>query len=319
MKGCNFILSELYFNKRVYKGAGIIMIKTVVIGYGNIGIAVLEALSQSPDFAVAGVVETNMDLSKIKIDYPIVDNIDKLSDFNVAILCTPSRVVPIVAESLLNKGIYTVDAYDIHSGICDLRGKLDKVAKKSKVASIIAAGWDPGTDSIVRALMEVMAPKGITYTDFGPGMSMGHSVVARSVEGVKNALSMTIPLGTGVHRRMVYVELKDGADFAKVSKLIKEDDYFKHDETHVIQVPDVSALIDKGHGVDITRKGVSGITQNQNIGFRMSVNNPALTAQILVSCARAVVKQAPGCYTMLEVPLIDMLSGDKESLIHRLV
>lgn len=103
---------------------------------------------------------------------------------------------------------------------------------------------------------------------------MGHSVVARSVEGVKNALSMTIPLGTGVHRRMVYVELKDGADFAKVSKLIKEDDYFIHDETHVIQVPDVSALIDKGHGVNITRKGVSVLLRIRISGLECPLTIP---------------------------------------------
>ena len=31
--------------------------------------------------------------------------------------------------------------------------------------------------------MMAMAPKGLTYTNFGPGMSMGHSVVARSKKG----------------------------------------------------------------------------------------------------------------------------------------
>ncbi len=76
---------------------------------------------------------------------------------------------------------------------------------------------------------------------------------------------------------------------------------------------------DKGHGVNISRKGVSGITHNQNIKFAMSINNPALTGQVLVSCARAVVKQAPGCYTMIEIPLIDMIPGDRESIIRRLV
>ena len=58
--------------------------------------------------------------------------------------------------------------------------------------------------------MQAMAPKGLTYTNFGPGMSMGHSVAAKAIPGVKDALSMTIPLGTGVHRRMVYVELERG-------------------------------------------------------------------------------------------------------------
>ena len=35
---------------------------------------------------------------------------------------------------------------------------------------------------------------------------MGHSVAVKAIEGVKDALSITIPVGTGIHRRMVYVE-----------------------------------------------------------------------------------------------------------------
>ena len=33
----------------------------------------------------------------------------------------------------------------------------------------------------------------------------------------------------------------------------------------------------------------------------MSINNPALTAQMLVNVARASFKQAPGAYTMIEI------------------
>ncbi|MFA5153847.1 MAG: diaminopimelate dehydrogenase [Clostridia bacterium] len=295
------------------------MIRTVIVGFGNIGESVLEALQKSPDFSIVGIVVTSSHLLNIEIDFPVADDINKFEDIQVAILCTPSRMIPLLAESILSKGINTVDAYDMHSGIYELRDKLDKVAKQNNTASITAAGWDPGTDSAVRALMEIMAPKGITYTDFGPGMSMGHSVAAKAIKGVKNALSMTIPLGTGLHRRVVYVELNDDADFIGVSKLIKEDDYFAHDEIHVIQVSDIKALEDKGHGVNISRKGVSGIAHNQNMKFAMSINNPALTGQILVACARAVVKQSPGCYTMIEIPLIDMIQGDRESIIRRLV
>lgn len=295
------------------------MIRAAIVGFGNIGASVLDALQADSDFTVAGIVETNLDLIKTQPAFPVVSDIENLENIDVAILCTPSRIVPKLAESILSQGIYTVDAYDIHTGIYDLHECLDKVAKRHKTASIIAAGWDPGTDSVVRALLRVMTPKGITHTDFGPGMSMGHTVAAKAINGVKNALSMTIPLGAGIHRRMVYVELDKSADFKEVSEAIKQDDYFVHDETHVIQVSEIDDLMDKGHGVHITRKGVSGITHNQNIGFSMSINNPALTGQILVSCARAVVKQTPGCYTMIEIPLIDLLPGDKESLIRHLV
>lgn len=294
------------------------MIRAAVIGYGNIGHAVLEALSASKDFEIAGVVSRSLAADALGTT-PVVRDIGELKDVAVAILCTPSRTVPDLAASLLEKGICTVDSYDIHTTVYEVHQRLDAVAKAHGSASVMSAGWDPGTDSMVRAILEAMAPKGITYTNFGPGMSMGHTVAVKAIDGVKDALSMTIPLGTGIHRRMVYVALQEGYAFEKVAQAIKEDAYFAHDETHVMQVADVDALKDMGHGVDLVRKGVSGATHSQRIGFTMEINNPALTGQILVAAARAVTKQAPGCYTMIELPPIALLEGEKEDLIRRLV
>jgi len=44
-----------------------------------------------------------------------------------------------------------------------------------------------------------------------------------------------------------------------------------------------------------------------------------LTSQVMVSSARAVVRQDPGCYTMIDIPVIDFLSEEKDSLIKSLV
>jgi len=295
--------------------------RAAIIGYGNIGQYVLQALQAAPDFEVAGVVrrtlteKTPLELTHI----PVVTDIRQLKDVQIAVLCTPTRSVEAYAKEYLSMGINTVDSFDIHGGIVELRATLDKVAKANNAVSVISAGWDPGSDSLVRALMEAAVPKGVTYTNFGPGMSMGHTVCVKSKPGVKAALSMTIPLGTSVHRRMVYIELEEGYDFDKVAASIKEDAYFSHDDTHIQQVDDVDALIDMGHGVNLTRKGVSGQTQNQLMEFNMKINNPALTAQILISVARASMKMAPGAYTMIEIPVIDMLYGNKEDLIRKLV
>lgn len=295
-------------------------IRAAIVGYGNIGHFVLDALIAAPDFEVAGIVrrDANNIPDELK-KYKVVSSISELDNVDVAVLSTPTRSVEKFAIECLKLGINTVDSYDIHGGIVDLRRSLDKVAKENKRVSIISAGWDPGTDSMIRSIMEFMAPKGITYTNFGPGMSMGHSVAAKAIEGVKDALSMTIPLGTGVHRRMVYIELEEGCDFEKVAATLKADDYFAHDETHVKQVESVDALKDMGHGVNMVRKGVSGNTQNQLLEFDMKINNPALTAQVLVAAARAAMKQQAGAYTMIEVPVIDYIYGDREDLIRKLV
>ena len=295
------------------------MIKAVIVGYGNIGQFTLDALKAAGDFEIAGIVRR--DATNVPDELKGYKVVSELGDVeaDVAILCTPTRKVEEYAKKALALGMNTVDSFDIHTGIADLRRSLDDEAKKHGKVSVISAGWDPGSDSVVRALLQACAPKGITYTNFGPGMSMGHTVAVKAIEGVKAALSMTIPLGTGIHRRMVYVELLDGYKLEDVAEAIKADPYFASDETHVIEVASVDDVKDMGHGVNMVRKGVSGTTQNQRFEFDMSINNPALTAQILVGAARASMKQRPGAYTMIETPVIDLLEGEREDLIRQLV
>lgn len=296
-------------------------IRAAVVGYGNIGHYTVQALEAAPDFEIAGIVRRQgaenrpEELAK----YPVVKDIRELTDVDVAVLATPTRKVEAYAKEILALGINTVDSFDIHTQIVDLRRSLNATAKEHGAVSVISAGWDPGSDSVVRTMLQAIAPKGITYTNFGPGMSMGHTVAVKAIEGVKKALSMTIPTGTGIHRRMVYIELEDGYDFNTVAAAIKTDPYFASDETHVNLVPSVDDVIDMGHGVNLTRKGVSGKTQNQLFEFNMRINNPALTGQVLVCAARAAMRQQPGCYTLVEVPVIDLLPGDREENIRHLV
>ena len=296
-------------------------IRAAVVGYGNIGRYALEALQEAPDFEIAGIVRRRgaEDCPKELEGYCVVKDIRELENVDVAILATPTRSVEAYAKKILALGINTVDSFDIHTQIVQLRRTLDAAAKAGGAVSIISAGWDPGSDSVVRTLMESLAPKGISYTNFGPGRSMGHSVAVRAIAGVRDALSVTIPLGTGIHRRMVYVELEEGAVFETVKQAILTDPYFVNDETHVQQVPCVKELNDVGHGVNLVRKGVSGQTHNQLFEFNMKINNPALTAQVLVNVARASMRQQPGCYTMIEIPVIDLLPGDREEIVAHLV
>ena len=296
-------------------------IKVAIVGYGNIGRYALQAIEAAPDMECAGVVRRKgaEDKPAELADYPVVRSIKELAGVQVAILATPTRRVEAYARECLALGINTVDSFDIHTQIVELRRSLDAEAKAHGAVSVVSAGWDPGSDSIVRTLMESLAPKGVSYTNFGPGRSMGHSVAVRAIEGVKDALSVTIPLGTGIHRRMVYVELLPGHDLATVAAAIKAGPYFVNDESHVQQVGSVDALNDVGHGVNLVRKGVSGATHNQLFEFNMRINNPALTAQVLVNVARASLRQQPGAYTMIELPVIDMLPGDREDIIRHLV
>ncbi len=294
--------------------------KVAIVGYGNIGRYVLDSVLEAPDMELVGIVRRSVENIPAELrGYKVVSDIAELGHVDVAILATPTRHVEENAAKYLAAGVNTVDSFDIHGSIPALRKHLGEVAREHGTVAVISAGWDPGSDSIVRALMEAAAPKGVTYTNFGPGMSMGHSVCVRSKEGVKDALSMTIPLGTGIHRRMVYVELLPGAKLEEVAAAVKADPYFASDETHVIQVDSVDAVRDMGHGVNMTRKGTSGRTPSQRLEFNMAINNPALTAQILVGAARAAMRQKPGCYTMIEIPVVDLLPGSREDNVAHLV
>ncbi|MBP1656138.1 MAG: diaminopimelate dehydrogenase [Bacteroidetes bacterium] len=303
--------------------------RVAVLGYGNVGRCAVESVLVEPDMELIGIIEVPEVVSKscayserdpiVLQKTRIVADVSELASVDVAILSCPSRVVRDTAKAMLQRGIRTVDSFDMHHDIPALRKELDAVAKEHKTVSILSAGWDPGIDSVIRGWFQAMAPRGITYTNYGPGLSMGHSVAVRSIAGVQDAISITVPAGMGVHRRMVYVQLKPGAVFEKVEAAIKKDPYFVKDRTYVFQVDDVSLLMDTGHGVLLERNGVSGVTHNQSMRFQLKVNNPALTAQVMVSAARAAMKQQPGCYTMIELPVVDFLYGDVDSFVTRLV
>lgn len=287
------------------------MIKVAIFGYGNIGRAAESAVQKAPDMTLAGVFHHD-EAEKLIAAHP-----------DVALLCTPTRDVREWAPCFLREGICTVDSFDIHGEILSLTEALHPLAWEGKAVAIVSAGWDPGSDSMIRTLMTALVPEGEGYTNFGPGRSMGHTVAAKAVPGVKDALSMTLPAGKGKHNRHVYIELEDGYDFNEVKAAILRDDYFAHDDTEIEQVPSVAALNTTNHGVHIERNGLSGDTPDQQLDFTMRINNPALTGQMMTSCARAACRMRErgewGCYTTIELRPIDLLPMNREEAIRGMV
>lgn len=294
--------------------------RVAIVGHGNIGRFAVEALAAAPDLELAGVIRRQADHPPgLAPTIPVVTDLAALAPVDAVLLCMPSRTIPEQAAHYLRQGVDTIDCYDEHDILVDMRRDLDEIAKTQGRVAMVAAGWDPGTDSLVRVLFEVMAPRGVSVTSFGPGTSMGHSTLVRNLPGVRDALSITIPIGDGSHRRLVYIELEAGRTLAEIEAAIKADPYFKHDQTRLVAVPSVEPLLDVGHAVHIERKGVSGQTHNQRFSYTMHIHNPALTAQVMVAAARAAGRQAPGAYTLPEVPLLDLMAGDREQLLRRLV
>ena len=102
------------------------MIKAAIVGFGNIGHAVYEALGTCGDIHLAGIVSGSLAPGSLK-NVPVVREIHNLDRVDVAILCAPSRLVPDMAAGLLKQGICTVDSYDIHSSVYEVRQRLDGV------------------------------------------------------------------------------------------------------------------------------------------------------------------------------------------------
>ncbi|MCD6144322.1 diaminopimelate dehydrogenase [Thermococcus sp.] len=306
-------------------------IKIGIIGFGNVGQYAYLGVEEQKDMEVRGIFVRDVQKYKEKymqsypkaceLMYSLTEIPSLKEELDVCLLCIPSRSVPETTFSLLKLGINTTDSYDIHNKIWEYKEKATSIAKENNSVAIISAGWDPGTDSVIRFLMELIAPNGITFTNFGPGMSMGHSTALKAFEEVIDAVSYTIPKGNGLHMRLVYILPKENADRKTLEQKIKQDPYFIHDETHVKFVStyeELERVKSEGHGVLLERYGKTIGSPNQVLKFNMKVNNPATTAQVMVSSARSTMKLPPGAYTLLEIPLITLVDSLPEEVIKRL-
>lgn len=288
--------------------------KIIVVGLGNTGKYTISVLKDSADMECIGVIRRNpsAELFEGVKQYASLNDLPQKPD--CAILCVPSKLMPDTAKTYLQAGISVVDSFDIHSEIAYTVSMLDAVAKANNCACIVSAGWDPGTDSMIRAVFKTLAPKADIYTSFGPGMSMGHSVVARSVKGVADAISITLPLGMGKHKRHVYVKPDGTQTKEEIYKNMKADNYFAHDELEIEIVPDLTPYKNANHGGMVEMQ-----YKETKAKFAMTVNNPQATACVMAACARAALRMAPGAYTVIDLPLVKLLEGDRIDNIKKLV
>ena len=116
-------------------------IRAAIVGYGNIGRYVLEALQAAPDFEVAGVIRRNPNEVPAELQaYTVTDSITKLQDVDVAILATPTRKVEEYAKEILAMAS-TPWMFDFIR--IALRRSLDSVAKAHNAVQS-SCRWDPG-------------------------------------------------------------------------------------------------------------------------------------------------------------------------------
>ncbi len=295
--------------------------RVAVVGYGNVGRSAVAAVESAPDMRLAGLIRRKAERpDELTEGVPVLSTLKDLPEVDAAVLAIPTRQVTDYASEYLQAGICTADSYDLHGqDMVEHVQELNHCARAGDAAAVTGAGWDPGIDSVVRMLMWAMASRGLMHTNFGPGISLGHSTACRNITGVRDAVSYTIPVGSGVHRREVYIQLEPDADLSSVRREIEEDPYFARDDTVIRAVEDVDEVMDLGHGGCVEHRGSSADAHNTTVQFKLRGTNPAVTAEVMVHGIRAAMRMSPGAYTLADVPPVYLLPGEREDHIRDLM
>lgn len=327
-------------------------IKVAIVGYGNIGKGVQKALAKNPDMRLVVILTRRPeDVKKEVGDVPVVGmtsyGLDVLPsrlrktgiDIDVAILCGGSKKDLPAQGPLLAGRFNVVDSFDTHAKIPDYSQEVDSRAREGKKVAVFSAGWDPGIFSLMRVLFDAVLPESSTYTFWGPGVSQGHSDAARKVEGVLDARQYTLPIEEAIakvragenpkftkremHRRLVYVVPKPGADLEKIRQDITSmPDYFADYDTRVeftISEAVAGEHSSFPHGGFVFASGLTGENNKQLLEFQCKLeSNPEFTGSILVACARAAVRLNQegyiGAFTMLDFPVSYLSPHPTETL-----
>lgn len=307
-------------------------IRIGIVGYGNLGRGVEQAIKQNPGMELVAVF-TRREPGKITlaIKSATVHSVDEApsmqSAIDVMILCGGS------ATDLPKQGpafaalFNTVDSFDTHAKIPEYFSNVDVAAKKNGHVAIISVGWDPGMFSINRLYAESILPEGFHYTFWGKGVSQGHTDAIRRVKGVKNAIQYTVPIENALaavrsgtnpqlttrekHRRECFVVLEEDADMEYVEKTIKNmPDYFADYDTvvHFISEYELRKNHSKmNHGGFVLRSGRTGAGNKHIIEYSLKLDsNPEFTGNVLICYARAAYRLAlsgdKGAKTVFDIP-----------------
>ena len=327
------------------------MIRIGIMGYGNLGRGVENAIRHNPDTELAAVF-TRRDPASLKIateNVPVV-SAAKAAEWkdriDVLILCGGSatdlpKMTPEYA-ALFN----VVDSFDTHARIPEHFRNVDEASKKAGKTSVISIGWDPGLFSLNRVLGDAILPGSRNYTFWGKGVSQGHSDAIRRIPGVKNAKQYTIPVEKAIeeiragktpeltarekHTRECFVVLKDGADPKAVETAIKTmPNYFADYDTTVHFISDEefkknhSGMAHGGFVLTSGRTGKDG-ENGHVIEYRLKLDsNPEFTSSALLCYARAAFrlnqKGESGCRTILDIPAALLSPKSHEELISTLL
>ena len=288
-------------------------IRIGIVGYGNIGRGVEQAIKRNEDMELAAVF-TRRDPASVKVatEGAKVVHMDDMLSMKGDVLCGGSATdLPVMGPEIA-ANFNTIDSFDTHAKIPEYFANVDKAAKEGNNISIISVGWDPGMFSLNRLYAESILVQGSTYTFWGKGVSQGHSDAIRRIPGVKNAIQYTVPVDEAVdqvrsgsepklttrdkHTRECYVVAQEGANKAEIENAIKTmPNYFDEYNTTVHFISEEELKRDHSkmpHGGFVIRTGETGEEGNKHvIEYSLKLDsNPEFTASVLIAYARAAYR-----------------------------
>ena len=277
------------------------------MGLGRLGAACARAVAGAPGLALGAIVRRTESLALPLPEGvprgPSICEVGDLRDVDVALVCVPRERVADTVRELLSRGVPVVECSRVHAqAFRDHVEAIHREAQRHRCPAILGAGWDPGALPLLRGWLALLAPKGRTETRPRPAASLHHTLAARNVAGVRDALCTELRARDGRVQRYVYVELEPGVDPERASAALRADPLFLDEETLVFPVASVTALEDEGHGLVLERWGGEGAGEHQRFLLEARFDPITLAAQVMVAAARAVPGLPPRAHTLLDIP-----------------
>lgn len=320
------------------------MIKLGILGYGNLGRGVENAMKFNKDMELCAIfTRRNPETVKVNSNTPVVsvNDIEQWKDkLDVLIICGGSATDLPVQTPKYAEMFNVIDSFDTHARIPEHFANVDKAAKKSGKVAIISLGWDPGMFSLNRLFGNVLLPNGKDYTFWGKGISQGHSDAIRRIKGVKNAKQYTIPVEEALksvrngenpelttrqkHTRECFVVLEEGADPKQVEhEIVTMPNYFSDYDTTVHFITEEELVKNHSgipHGGFVIRTGETSVGTKHVIEYSLKLDsNPEFTSSVLVAYARACYKLnkegQSGCKTIFDIAPAYLINKTNEELI----
>lgn len=283
-------------------------LRLAIVGLGRIGQACAELIALSQDLTVRAFVRRPASGGEGLPDHlrriPILTHVGQVGEVDGTLICVPTNAVMEVASQILQQGIPIVDCALLHGESFQAhKNAIQKLAVHHRTPAIVGAGWDPGALSVFRSWLALLTPGGTTETTHRPGITLRHTIMAKSVVGVKDALCTEVRATDGRLQRYVYIELEKGANAELVAQAIRVDPLFLGEDTQVFPMESLASLEQEGRGVVLDRRSSPQRLGRQHFMLEGRCDEAVVTAEVMLSAARALPDLDPGAYSLADLPL----------------